>query len=119
MGFSKQKYWAGYSLLQEIFPTQGSNPGLLHCRWILYHQGSPFPKEPLGACGHFCYLDGLGHIDTELLGPGIKHEVGAREMDVRVCIHSFLKKKKAFFYNSLSIAPTSILDMVKEYFYTV
>ena len=24
-------------LLQAIFPTQGSNPGLLHCRWILYH----------------------------------------------------------------------------------
>ena len=23
-------------LLQEIFPTQGSNSGLLHCRWILY-----------------------------------------------------------------------------------
>ena len=32
------------SLLQEIFPTQGSNPGLLHCKQILYqlsHQGSP------------------------------------------------------------------------------
>ena len=32
------------SLLQGIFPTQGSNPGLLYCRWILYHlshQGSP------------------------------------------------------------------------------
>ena len=32
------------SLLQGIFPTQGSNPGLLHCRQILYqlsHQGSP------------------------------------------------------------------------------
>ena len=32
------------SLLQGIFPTQGSNLGLLHCRWILYqlsHQGSP------------------------------------------------------------------------------
>ena len=31
------------SLLQRIFPTQGSNPGLLHCRQILYrlsHQGS-------------------------------------------------------------------------------
>ena len=31
-------------LLQEIFPTQGSNPGLQHCRWILYHlshNGSP------------------------------------------------------------------------------
>ena len=24
------------SLVQEIFPTQGSNPGLPHCRWILY-----------------------------------------------------------------------------------
>ena len=32
------------SLLQGIFPMQGSNPGLLHCRQILYqlsHQGSP------------------------------------------------------------------------------
>ena len=24
-----------HSLLQGIFPTQGSNPGLPHCRWIL------------------------------------------------------------------------------------
>ena len=33
-----------HALLQGIFPTCGSNPGLLHCRWILYHlshQGSP------------------------------------------------------------------------------
>ena len=33
-----------HSLLQGIFSTQGSNPGLPHCRWILYclsHQGSP------------------------------------------------------------------------------
>ena len=33
-----------HALLQGIFPTQGSNPGLTHCRWILYllsHQGSP------------------------------------------------------------------------------
>ena len=31
-------------LLQGIFPSQGSHPGLLHCRRILYclsHQGSP------------------------------------------------------------------------------
>ena len=26
-----------YAVLQEIFPSQGSNPGLLHCRQILYH----------------------------------------------------------------------------------
>ena len=32
------------SLPQGIFPTQGSNPSLPHCRWILYqlsHKGSP------------------------------------------------------------------------------
>ena len=31
-------------ILQGIFPTQGLNPGLPHCRWILYqlsHEGSP------------------------------------------------------------------------------
>ena len=36
-------------LLQRIFLTQGLNPRLLHCRWILYHlshRGSP----------HFSYL---------------------------------------------------------------
>ena len=33
------------SLLQGIFPTQGSNPGLLHCRQIIHHlsyQGNPY-----------------------------------------------------------------------------
>ena len=32
------------SFLHGIFPTQGSNPGLPHCGWILYqwsHQGTP------------------------------------------------------------------------------
>ena len=28
------------SLLQGIFPIQGSNPGLLHCRWTLYQLGN-------------------------------------------------------------------------------
>ena len=33
-----------FSILQGIFPTQGSNPGLTPCKWILYqlsHKGSP------------------------------------------------------------------------------
>ena len=33
-----------YALLEGIFPTQGSNIGLPHCRQMLYHlshQGSP------------------------------------------------------------------------------
>ena len=42
---SRQEYWSGcHSLLQGIFPTQGSNPGIPCCRQILYHlshQGNP------------------------------------------------------------------------------
>ena len=36
-----------YFLFPGIFPTQGLNLCLLHCRWILYlmsHQGSPIVK---------------------------------------------------------------------------
>ena len=45
--------WVRLSLLREIFPTQGSNPGLAHCRWILYqlsHKGSPI------SCKHIWIL---------------------------------------------------------------
>ena len=34
-----------YILIQGIFPNKGLNPGLQHCRQILYqlnHQGSPY-----------------------------------------------------------------------------
>ena len=45
MEFSRPDTRVGsLSLLQGIFPTQGSNPALPHCRQILYqlsHQGSP------------------------------------------------------------------------------
>ena len=35
--------WVAVPFSKGIFPTQGSSPGLLHCRQILYqisHQGS-------------------------------------------------------------------------------
>ena len=35
--------WVAFRFSRE-FPTQGSNPGRPHCRWILYqlsHKGSP------------------------------------------------------------------------------
>ena len=50
---------ACHALLQGIFPTQGSNPGLPHCRWNLYglsRQGTLhwFPVVPyLGLNGFF------------------------------------------------------------------
>ena len=48
MEFSSPEYQntgvGSHSLLQGIFPNQGLNPGLPHCRWVLYqlsHQGIP------------------------------------------------------------------------------
>ena len=40
-------------LLQGLFPTQGSNLSLLHCRQILYHlshQGKPLVVVKIGLC---------------------------------------------------------------------
>ena len=45
MGFSRQKYWSCHFLLQKIFPTQGSNLVLQHCRQILYWLSYEFPVQ--------------------------------------------------------------------------
>ena len=44
----KNTEMGGHSFLQEIFPTEGSNLHLLHCRQILYHlshHGTPPPNS--------------------------------------------------------------------------
>ena len=48
MGFSRQEYWSGlpFPSLGGIFPTQGSNPGLLPCRQILYRLRAPTLAGP-------------------------------------------------------------------------
>ena len=52
-----------HALLQGIFPTQGLNPVLLHCRWILY-----------------C----LSHREAQKFGRGWKSfEVHTRNMDIK------------------------------------
>ena len=38
---------SGHSLLQGIFPSQGLNPGLLHCRQILYCEPPGKPRMAL------------------------------------------------------------------------
>ena len=51
-----------HALLQGIFPTQSSNPGLPQCRWILYnlrHQGSPGDRLLMLKClgEYICHLE--------------------------------------------------------------
>ena len=40
------------SRLQGIFPPQGSNPGLLHCRWILYQLSHKESQRVLECVGY-------------------------------------------------------------------
>ena len=44
-GFSRQEYWSGLPC-QGIFLSQGSNPGLPHCRQILYQKKSSRESLP-------------------------------------------------------------------------
>ena len=48
------------SLLQGIFPTQGSNSGLLHCRWILYQLSNSdnllMLQSIITLCFEFCVM---------------------------------------------------------------
>ena len=51
-------YMGCHSLLQGIFPTQGSNPGLLYYRQILYHlsyQGSPYKNTSQSTLNIFAH----------------------------------------------------------------
>ena len=72
------------SLLQGIFPTQGLNSGLSHCRQILYqlsHKGSP----PRSKCLLISWLQSLSTVILEpkkiksitvsIISPSICHEV--------------------------------------------
>ena len=49
MGFSRKEYWSGFPSpsSQGIFLIHRLNPGLLHCRQILYqlsYQGNPWKQ---------------------------------------------------------------------------
>ena len=55
-------------LLQGIFLTQGSNPGLLHCRWILYH----LSHQAWGRAGEYVFLTSSGVMLLLAWGPHLR-----------------------------------------------
>ena len=59
------------SLLQETFPSQGSNSGLPHCRWICYqlsHKGSPRRLEWVA----YPFSSGSPNTGIELGSPALQ-----------------------------------------------
>ena len=103
-------------LLQGIFPTQGLNPGLPHCRWILYqlgHKGSPRILEwvaypfssgsswPRNQTGVSCVLQ-ADSLPSELWGKTNFCEWenywwrrGKQSELCSCCLHFQIKKKKS------------------------
>ena len=67
--------WVAFSLLQQIFPIQESNRGLLHCRWIQsVGQEDPLEKELATHSGILAW----GSPWTE--EPGGLHSIGSQRV---------------------------------------
>ena len=87
MEFSRQNTGVGcHSLLQGIFPTQGWNPRLLHCRQILYHWTTT--EDPSKAWGYAISVDPIELIKLKVL------DIFIREISEKSFI--FIKKMSEF-----------------------
>ena len=78
------------SLLQQIFPTQKLNQGLLHCRWILYqlsYQGSDY--LPLRPC--LIFSQNLSFLYIPTVSNIILHQNLVENLAVSslLCVHLF------------------------------
>ena len=98
-----------FSFLQGIFPTQGSNPGLPHCRQILYHlshQGSarilewvayPFSRDLPGI--------GIEPGSPVLQANSLPAELQGSSRDKNMCQISLQKCFPSTSKETLSLAP--------------
>ena len=124
-----------HSLLQVFFPTQGSNPGLPHCRGILYqlsHQGSPnipnirklslssSPPAKLTGCSLPCYIQGTVHGTASSpcpcsLPPGIwlfLKSSAATYLPKATCGLLIAKSKGSFLVSAPSVSEVLYLTML-------
>ena len=80
-----------HALLQGIFPTQGLNPGLLHCRWIIYqlnHKGSP--RILKWVIYHFSsgFLQPRNWTGVSCIAGGFLTVWATREAIILLCVHT-------------------------------
>ena len=83
-------------LLQGIFPTQGSNPGLPHCRQILYylsHQGSLYWALTDTKCT-FSISYEINIVDTLTAACCFSLNAGGLSTSICRCIHFILSMAK-------------------------
>ena len=103
---------ACHALLQEIFPTRGSNPGLLNCRQILYqlrHQEKVFlastatAAKSLQSCPTLCDpIDGSPRRSAvSIVSISICHEV--KGPDAMIFVFWMLSFKPTFSLSSFNL----------------
>ena len=87
IGFSRKNARVGcHALLQGIFPTQGSNLCLLHCRQILYHlshQGKPRLLERVT----YPFSRGLPDPDMKLGSPALQTDSLSAELPGKIIVN--------------------------------
>ena len=112
----------GHSLLQGIFPTQGLNPSLLHCRQILHHlshQGRP--AWPWHICQNYEIKSAVISQSPPGIGSRspcrypslqvVKFMVGNGRVHSGLCIHRFGVHECRLYSHCISPAFTSILSV--------
>ena len=98
------------ALLQEIFPTQGSNPGLLHFRQILYdlsHKGSPRILEWVAYPFSSGPSRSSSWIRISCIASGFFTSWATRE-DPQTCV-SYFKIQYSFYYAMLKYLTPNVI----------
>ena len=93
-----------HALLQGIFPTRGSNPGLLHCGWILFHlshQGSPRILEWVA----YPFLGGSPDPGIEPGSPALQVDSLPAELPGKPLSPSLFNTKVFEFYQTALLIP--------------
>ena len=121
MGFPGKNTGVGcHFLLQRIFPTQGSDPGLLHCRQMLYHLSHQEVNRILKGYLSLIFLQWLKNLWQSLHSPDqlrVKNQPLAQYLFPCVFdLHLFILPTKLAFIISGSLEPAHLcrneLDLI-------
>ena len=109
------------SILQGIFLTQGSNPGLLHCRWILYQMSHHSLLDLTSLSSPICWLL-LIHVPPECARPIISSPLSsyisssnfiALKTICKQFSHLFILAQKYISFEILAHVPKCLRDIIE------
>ena len=94
--FSRPEYFpfsreGHLSLLQGILPTQGSNPGLQHCRWIPYQQSYQGSPEYDGKIAPYTNTYNSGICPVSVVPNDCNQEMGSRCFIHKRCVKQHIE----------------------------